>query len=132
MSAGTAHRSVTASGENAATAARTASTSAALTTADAAPSRTRPSSNSVCAIAASRNGSAPGRIGRCSSATLAVSVRRGSMTTSRPPRWRSALARPRKSGTVHMLPLLAIGLAPITSSQSVRSMSGTGTLNQWP
>ena len=31
-----------------------------------------------------------------------------------------------------MLPLLATGLAPITSSQSVRSMSGTGTLNQWP
>jgi hypothetical protein len=59
-------------------------------------------------------------------------VRRGSITTSRPPRARIALALPRKSGTVHRLPLLTIGLAPITSSQSQRSMSGTGTLSQWP
>jgi hypothetical protein len=31
-----------------------------------------------------------------------------------------ALALPLKSGTVHMLPLLARGLAPITSKKSVR------------
>ena len=43
----------------------------------------------------------------------AVSLRRGSTTTIWPPRLRSALARPRKSVTVHMLPLLAIGLWPM-------------------
>ena len=68
----------------------------------------------------------------CASATAAVSVRRGPMTTSRPPRARIAFARPRKSGTVHRLPLLTIGFAPSTSRKSQRSMSGTGMLSQWP
>ena len=31
-----------------------------------------------------------------------------------------------------MLPLLAMGLAPTMSRKSLRSMSGTGTLSQWP
>ena len=62
----------------------------------------------------------------------AVSVRRGSITISRPPRACMARALPLKSGTVHMLPLLASGLAPITSSRSVRTMSGRATDNQWP
>ena len=31
-----------------------------------------------------------------------------------------------------MLPLLAMGLAPMTSRYWLRSMSGTATLNQWP
>ncbi len=62
----------------------------------------------------------------------AVSVRRGSTTISLPPRALSALAWPRKSGTVHMLPFEAIGFAPSTSSHCVRSMSGTATESQWP
>ncbi len=74
----------------------------------------------------------PGRMKWCSSATPAVSVRRGSITTRRPPRARIALARPRKSGTVHMLPLLAIGLAPSISRKSQWSMSGTGTVSAPP
>ena len=68
----------------------------------------------------------------CASATAAVSVRRGSITTSLPPRARSALALPRKSGTVHMLPLLTSGFAPSTSRWSVRLMSGSATVSQWP
>ena len=74
----------------------------------------------------------PGRMKWCSSAMAAVSVRRGSITTSWPPRARIAFARPRKSGTVHMLPLLAIGLAPSISRKSQWSMSGTGTVSGWP
>ena len=66
------------------------------------------------------------------SAMAAVSVRRGSITTSLPPRACMALALPRKSGTVHMLPLLATGFAPSTTRVSQRAMSGTGTVIQWP
>ena len=83
-------------------------------------------------MAPSKNTSAPGRMKWWASATAAVSVRRGSITISLPPRACMALALPRKSGTVHMLPLLAKGLAPITSSQSVRAMSGTATESQVP
>ena len=43
-----------------------------------------------------------------------------------------ALALPRKSGTVHMLPLLASGLAPMTMSKSLRAMSGTAMDSQVP
>ena len=52
----------------------------------------------------------PGRTKWCSSATLAVSVRRGSMTTSRPPRRLSSRRRLGKSGTVISEPFDAIGL----------------------
>ena len=54
------------------------------------------------------------------------------MTTSRPPLARRAFALPRKSGTVHRLPLEAAGLAPRMIRKSLRTMSGTGTDSQWP
>ena len=73
--------------------------------------------------------SEPGRTKWCSSATLAVSVRRGSMTTKRPPREASSRRRWGKSGTVHSDPFDAIGLWPTSTSRSVRSMSGTGSRN---
>ena len=79
------------------------------------PSRTSPSANSVCTMPASSSASVPGRIEMCSSAIAAVSLRRGSITTSLPPRSRMRRARPRKSGTVHRLPFEAIGFAPSMS-----------------
>jgi hypothetical protein len=48
----------------------------------------------------------------CSSATSAVSVRRGSSTTSLPPRARSRRRRPPMSGAVIALPFETSGLAP--------------------
>ena len=69
---------------------------------------------------------------RCWSASSAVSVRRGSITTSLPPRACIAFALPRKSGTVHRLPFDTTGFAPITTSRSVRARSGTGIDSQCP
>ena len=63
----------------------------------------------------------------CSSASSAVRVRRGSTTTTLPPRSRIARSRPRMSGAVIRLPFDASGFAPRISRWSVRSMSGTGT-----
>ena len=94
-----------------------------------APVSTRPSSNSVQAMAASRWASWPGRMKWCSSATSAVRVRRGSTTTTRPPRSRMRRSRPRMSGAVSRLPLDTSGLAPRISRWSVRSTSGTGMLS---
>ena len=74
----------------------------------------RPSSKSTCSIASSTTASVAGRTKWCSSATLAVSVRRGSKTTIRPPRFFSSRSRFGKSGTVISEPLEAIGLAPKT------------------
>jgi hypothetical protein len=74
----------------------------------------------------------PGRIGTCRSATSAVSLRRGSTTTSFPPRARSARTRPRKSGTVNRLPFETSGFVPSSSRYSQRSMSGTGMLSDVP
>ncbi len=91
-----------------------------------------PSAKSVLTIASSTAASVPGRTKWCSSATLAVSVRRGSMTTRRPPRFCRARRRWGKSGTVQRLPLDAIGLPPKTSTSSERSMSGTGSRSWWP
>ena len=54
----------------------------------------------------------PGRMGRCVSAMAAVSVRRGSTTTRRPPRARSARSRRSMPGAVMRLPLETSGLAP--------------------
>ena len=78
----------------------------------------------------------PGRMKWCSSASSAVRLRRGSTTTTLPPRARIARSRPRMSGAVIRLPLEASGLAPRISRWSVRSTSGIGTLsgppNMWP
>ncbi len=97
------------SGVKSAIAARTASTPL---TYDAG--RASPSSNSTLSIASSTNASVPGRTNRCSVATFAVSVRRGSTTTIRPPRFFSARSRFGKSGAVISDPLEAIGLPPNT------------------
>ena len=67
-----------------------------------------------------------------SSASLAVRERRGSTTTTRPPRARIARSRPRASGAVISEPFDASGLAPRISSQPLRSRSGTGTLVEVP
>ena len=60
----------------------------------------RPLRTITAAIASSSAASVPGRIATCSSASRAVSERRGSTTTSLPPRWRSLRSRPRMSGAV--------------------------------
>ena len=108
-SAGTPLTSSARSGVNSATAVATAS---ALST--YAGGRVRPSSNSTFSIASSTTASVPGRTKWCSEATLAVSVRRGSNTTIRPPRFFRSRSRLGKSGTVISEPLDAIGLAPKT------------------
>ena len=74
----------------------------------------------------SRCASPPGRMKWCSSAASAVRVRRGSITTTLPPRLRIARSRPRMSGAVSRLPLETSGLAPRIIRWSVRSTSGTG------
>ncbi len=74
----------------------------------------RPSSKSTCTIASSTTASVAGRTKWCSSATFAVSVRRGSKTTILPPRFFRSRSRLGKSGTVISEPLEAIGLAPKT------------------
>ena len=61
---------------------------------------------------------------------MAVSLRRGSTTTTVPPLSRMASIRPLKSGAVHSEPLEAWGLAPSMTSRSVRSRSGTGTATE--
>ena len=94
--------------------------------------RVSPSSNSTLSIASSTTASVPGRTKWCSVATLAVSVRRGSNTTIRPPRFLRSRSRFGKSGTVISEPLEAIGFAPKTRKYDVRSMSGTGSRSWWP
>ena len=86
------------------------------------------SSKSTWTSANSSSASVPGRMKRCSSASRAVRVRRGSTTTTFPPRARIARSRPRMSGAVSRLPLEASGLAPRMSRWSVRSTSGTATV----
>ena len=73
ISAGTPLIRSASSGVKSATASRTRSTPS---TYDAG--RVRPSANSTCSIASRTTASVPGRTKTCSSATLAVSVRRGS------------------------------------------------------
>ncbi|MNY27418.1 hypothetical protein D3C86_1613260 [compost metagenome] len=68
----------------------------------------------------------------CWSAIAAVSLRRGSTTTSLPPRALIALRRFSTSGTVMMLPLEASGLPPRISMKSVWSISGMGISRPWP
>ena len=74
----------------------------------------------------------PGRMKWCSDASLAVRLRRGSTTTTLPPRSRIARRRPRMSGAVSSEPFETSGLAPRISRWSVRSTSGTGTLSPAP
>ncbi len=115
------------SGVNGSTAARTASRPSTQ-----AGGVARSATRSSRTIARRTAASEPGRTKRCSSAIFAVSVRRGSRTTSRPPREASSRRRCGKSGTVHSEPFDAIGLWPTRTRRSVRSMSGTGRRNWWP
>ena len=127
-SAATPDAAAARSGVHGATARRTASTPSTYDGGVLAS----PSSNSTCSIASSTAASVPGRTKWCSSATLAVSVRRGSSTTIRPPRARRSRSRCGKSGTVISEPLEAIGFAPSTRKYDVRSRSGTGISSWWP
>jgi hypothetical protein len=95
-------------------------------------SSTRPSAASVCTMARRSAASLPGRIGIHSSASLAVSVRRGSTTTMRPARSRMARSRPRTSGAVMKLPFDTHGFAPMQRKCCVRSMSGIGMTSDEP
>ena len=87
---------------------------------------------STWAIANSSCASVPGRMKWCSEASCAVRLRRGSTTTTLPPRSRIARMRPRMSGAVSSEPLETSGLAPRISRWSVRSTSGIGTLSPAP
>jgi hypothetical protein len=69
----------------------------------------------------------PGRTKWCSSASSAVRVRRGSTTTTLPPRSRMDRIRPRMFGAVMRLPFETSGFAPRISRWSVRSTSAIGT-----
>ena len=75
-----------------------ATSSSPFTCSASAPGSSSPSSTIVQAIAASSSASVPGRMKWCSSASSAVRVRRGSMTTTLPPRSRMARSRPRMFG----------------------------------
>ena len=122
-----AARGATASGVNGS--ASSAIRSAPFACSASAPGSARPSSSSTLAIANSSSASVPGRMKWCSEASRAVRLRRGSMTTTLPPRSRIARIRPRMSGAVSSEPLETSGLAPRISRWSVRSTSGTGTLS---
>ena len=74
----------------------------------------------------------PGVIAIHSSARSAVPVRRGSMTTTLPPRSRMPSISPITSGQASSEPCDACGFAPITTSRSVRWMSGTGIFHMPP
>ena len=119
------HTGATASGVNGAASSRTSSMPSA--SAASRPGAARSSAKSTWTSAKSRCASVPGRIGWCSSAASAVRLRRGSTTTSLPPRARSAFSRPRMSGAVMSDPLEASGFAPSISRCIVRSTSGIGT-----
>jgi hypothetical protein len=90
------------------------------------PGSASSSSTSVHAIAASSAASVPGRMKWCSSASSAVRVRRGSTTTTLPPRSRMRRSRPRMSGAVSRLPFDTSGFAPRIRRWSVRSTSASG------
>src|SRR5689334_8931802 len=92
-----------ASGVNGSASRRTSSTPDANSA--SRPGAVSPSANSVWTIANSRWASVPGTIAWCSSARRAVSVRRGSTTTSLPPRAFRARRRPGRSGAVNRLPV---------------------------
>ena len=87
-----------------------------------------PIRSSACRKATRNQASLAGRMKWCSLASAAVSVRRGSSSTTLP---RSTIAFSRRGtpGAVIRLPLEATGLAPSMSRKSVRSRSGTGNRN---
>ena len=78
------------------------------------PGRASPSAKTTCSRARSSSASPPGRMKWCASAAAAVSVRRGSTTTTLPPRARIAASRSITPGAVIRLPFDAAGLAPRT------------------
>ena len=125
-SASTPHTGATASGEKSAASSPTASTPA--TCGSRRPTDTSPSSKSTPTMANSSSASVPGMTATCSSASSAVRERRGSTTTTRPPRDRMPCSRPRASGAVISEPFEAAGLAPRISSHEQRSRSGTATV----
>ena len=86
---------------------------------------TRRSAKSVWRIASSSAASDPGRRKWCSSQSAAVSVRRGSRSTMRPPRSRTPRSLARTSPRLMTLPMEAAGFAPSMSTCRTRSMSGT-------
>jgi hypothetical protein len=59
-------------------------------------------------------------------------VRRGSTTTTRPPRFTISRSRSRTRGIEKTLPFETNGLAPNITSMSVRSTSGIGTVSGVP
>ena len=91
-----------------------------------------PSSTSVHAIAASRKTSAPGRMNTCWSASSAVSVRRGSITTILPPR--GGLQRLRLAAEVGHGPQAAVRHHRVRADDHEQVcaavMSGTGIVSQ--
>ena len=111
VSAGIRQAASTYSGVNSAAAARTASTLSSRSA--MSPSSTRSSANNTLTMASRKAASVPGRIGIHSSARAAVPVRRGSMTTTLPPRARMPSSSPRMSAHASKLPCDAWGLPPM-------------------
>ena len=118
------HVVATRSGGKSAAAARTASTPS--TYAPTSPSSTRSSANRTCTIARRNAASVPGTIGIHSSARSAVPVRRGSITTTLPPRARMPSSSPRMSAHARSEPCDACGFPPMMIQWSVRGTSGVG------
>ena len=111
VSAGMRQKSATASGVKPSVAARISSTP--FTMWAMGPRSRRPSSKITLHSASRKAASAPGRIGSHSLARSAVPVRRGSMTTTLPPRSRMASISPSTSGQLSSEPPDACGLPPM-------------------
>jgi len=73
-----------------------------------------------------KNTSLPGWMYRCSPATFAVSLRRGSTTTMRPPRALTSFRRFTGCATCRKVHLDTTGLVPTTSISSTWSRSTKG------
>jgi hypothetical protein len=129
-SAGTAQAPATASGVKSRH--RRSTSATPLVSSARRPRSTRSSAKSTWQTASSSAASVPGRIGTHSSARSAVPVRRGSITTTLPPRARIASKRPGTSAAARRLPWDACGFAPRTRRWSVRSRSGVGILHMLP
>lgn len=95
------------------------------------PGLIRSSANSVCTTANNSAASVPGTIGSHSSARAAVCVRTGSITITLPRR-RIPSISPITFGAANSDPCDAAGLAPMMTSRSVRSISGTGKFHHRP
>ena len=109
--------------------ARAASSSTPVMSSAIAPRSTSASAKSTWTTAMSSAASVPGVIGIHSSAWSTVPVRRGSTTITRPPRSRILSSSPSTSGHASSEPCDACGLAPITTTKSVRGTSGTGIVH---